>query len=93
MICRALEISPDQIMVLRTDQEEEIVTVVIDRGIKGCPKYRLTFGELIMRQLKPRKDAPSVQEILERMEIEAEASVEQPAPPVEAKVKRGTSRK
>ena len=42
--CARLGVSPDQVLVCRMDGDD--LVVVVDRGVAGCPKYRLPLATL-----------------------------------------------
>lgn len=45
--CTYVGATPEQVIVHRVDEAEQVFVLVIDNGIKGCPKYEIPLSELI----------------------------------------------
>jgi hypothetical protein len=43
--CTRLSVSPDRVLVCRVEGDD--LVVVVDRGVAGCPKYRLRLADLV----------------------------------------------
>ena len=55
-----LGVTPAQIVSSRIDDEAGIVYVVIDKGIKGSPKYSIPLLDLSPKYIIPLSDSPAV---------------------------------
>ena len=42
--CRLLGVDPDRVIKFRLEGDEAVV--IVDNGIKGCPKYRVPLSDL-----------------------------------------------
>jgi hypothetical protein len=44
--CAYVGATPEQVMVSRVDEANQVFVLVIDNGIKGCPKFEIPLSEL-----------------------------------------------
>lgn len=56
LACARVDAEPDQVMSYRI--YDEVIALVIDRGIKGGPKYILSLRELINTPEEPKAIEP-----------------------------------
>ena len=59
LACEYLEVDPDSVVKMRVDLDAQVIHVLVDRGIKGTPKYTipleyLTEGEPELSKLSVR---------------------------------------
>lgn len=75
--CDYVGTTPDKVMVHRVDGAEQVFVLVIDNGIKGCPKYEIPLSELIA-VVEPAITEPE----------QLAAETEKPAPKARARKKK-----
>lgn len=75
--CEHVGATPEQVMVHRVDEAEQVFVLVIDNGIKGCPKFEIPLSELIA----------TVEPVTAEPEQPA-AETEKPAPKTRARKKQ-----
>lgn len=44
--CEHVGATPEQVMVHRVDEANQVFVLVVDNGIKGCPKFEIPLSEL-----------------------------------------------
>ena len=71
--CKYVGATPEQVLAHRVDEAEQVFVLVIDNGIKGCPKYAIPLSELIA--------------VTEPVEAQPAAEPEAPAPKARARKK------
>lgn len=72
--CEHVGATPEQVLVHRVDEAEQVFVLVIDNGIKGCPKYAIPLSDLIA--------------VTEPVDAEPAAEPEAPAPKAQARKKK-----
>ena len=64
--CRRLEVSAEQVLSWRVYPETAVeagyIALVVDKGVAGCPKYKIPLAELEVPQIEVAEPEPDLKE-------------------------------